>query len=577
MKFLRNKFFLLLLLLSLLNLLVMHYTLISTCEVENELLPIDYVDNLGFVTIEIIWMISFFGCLSWGHMRLAALITWLVTALWSFSNIVYSRYFFQYIPLSAFSESDGLADPIVIRSLVNGFHLVDIYYLFSLLVAVMLFKKMPDLRMRLRSLKYTVVGIVTVILSGMVMHWVLNPTFSPRVYFGVMNYELFRTWRYTSKPLYTNFQRGTLRSLSYAAYETLTGSKELTEEQEKVLSTEISSLKSKQQSDYHLPESVKNVIVVLVESYMSLSVDLKVNGEEVTPFLNSLAHDPNVYYNGHMTSNITCGESSDGQFIYMTGMLPLRSEITITKAKHNVLPALPELLKRERGMQTRMVIPTAAAMWSQDAMCVAYGIDDLHSINEFKGAHKAYLSDDQVVALADSVDTKSRQPFFSFVLTFSMHMPYDKVIDPSFKATEGVMPVDYAHYLNACHFTDKNLRRYFDGLKRKGLYDNSLILIVSDHHVNENFLNLPSTIKERELPVYIINGGFKREEAWSGKCNQLDIYTTLLDLLDIQSEWQGLGHTLLNTSYQNSLPEGSNKWDYSDWMIQTDWFNDKKN
>jgi len=261
----------------------------------------------------------------------------------------------------------------------------------------------------------------------------------------------------------------------------------------------------------------------------------------------------------------------------MTGMLPLRSEITITKAKRNVLPALPALLKRERGMQTRMVIPTAAAMWSQDAMCTAYGIDDLHSINEFKGVHSAYLSDDQVVALADSVDAMTKQPFFSFVLTFSMHMPYDKVIDPSFKATEGIMPEDYAHYLNACHFTDKNLRRYFESLKRKGLYDNSLILIVADHHVNENFLNLPDRFKERELPVYIINGGFKREEAWNGKCNQLDIYTTLLDLLDIQADWQGFGHTLLNTSYQNSLPEGSSKWDYSDWMIQSDWFKDQKN
>ncbi len=312
MKIFRHKYFWLLLLLSLLNLLVMHYTLISTCEVENELLPIDYVDNLGFVTIEVIWIVSFFFFLFWGRIRQAALFTWIVTALWAFCNIVYSRYFFQYIPLSAFAESDGLADPIVIRSLVNGFHVEDLYFLVSLLFAVMLYKKIPVTRLRLTSLKYTAVGIVAVILSGMVMHWVLNPTFSPRVYFGVMNYELFRTWRYTCRPLYTNFQRGTLRSLSYAAYVTLAGSTKLSEDQEHTLVTEINSLKSKQQSDHHLPEGVKNVIVVLVESYMSLSVDLKVNGEEVTPFLNSLAHDPNIYYNGHMTSNITCGESSTG-------------------------------------------------------------------------------------------------------------------------------------------------------------------------------------------------------------------------------------------------------------------------
>jgi lipoteichoic acid synthase len=304
---------------------------------------------------------------------------------------------------------------------------------------------------------------------------------------------------------------------------------------------------------------------------MSFTVDLKVGGEEVTPFLNSLARDSSIYYNGHMRPDITCGESSDGQFIYMTGMLPLRSEITITKTKRNVLPALPKVLKEARGLRSRMVIPTSAAMWSQDAMCKAYGVERLYSVNEYHGSHEPCLSDDQVVALADSVDGLSREPFFSMVLTFSTHMPYDKTVDPTFKATSQVQPEDYANYLNACHFMDRNLQRYVESLKRHGLYDNSLILIVSDHHVQEHFLTLPG-VKQRELPVFIIHGGIDRQNAWTGPCHQLDVFTTLLDLLGIRPAWTGLGHNLINPHYENSLPEGSPKWDYSDWMIQSDWF-----
>ena len=117
----RNKYVWLFLLLSLLNLLVMHYTISATCDAENELHPEDFVDNLAFVTIEVILLFSGLTVLCWGRVRRALLLTWVVTALWSFCNLVYSRFFFQYIPLSAFTESDGLLDPIVIRSLVNGF------------------------------------------------------------------------------------------------------------------------------------------------------------------------------------------------------------------------------------------------------------------------------------------------------------------------------------------------------------------------------------------------------------------------------------------------------------------------
>ena len=320
----RNKYVWLFLLLSLLNLLVMHYTIISTCNAENELHPEDFVDNLAFVTIEVILLFSGLTVLCWGRVRRALLLTWVVTVLWAFCNLVYSRFFFQYIPLSAFTESDGLLDPIVIRSLVNGFRWGDLYFLVSLGLAVFLCRRTPPIRLTFGALRYTLLGILTVILVGIGAHWVCRPILSPSAYFGMLDYELFRTWRYTCRPLYSNFQRGNLRSLAYAAYCEIVGSQSLTAEQEQTLHQQIRELKPLQQSAHQLPDSIQNVIVILVESYMSFTVDLKVGGEEVTPFLNSLARDSSIYYNGHMRPDITCGESSDGQFIYMTGMLPGR-------------------------------------------------------------------------------------------------------------------------------------------------------------------------------------------------------------------------------------------------------------
>ena len=73
-------------------------------------------------------------------------------------------------------------------------------------------------------------------------------------------------------------------------------------------------------SDYSLrvtgrtaSDSIKNVIFILVESYLSVTSDLVIEGKEITPNLNKLKHDSTVYFNGHMRPNVSIGESADGQ------------------------------------------------------------------------------------------------------------------------------------------------------------------------------------------------------------------------------------------------------------------------
>ena len=114
--------------------------------------------------------------------------------------------------------------------------------------------------------------------------------------------------------------------------------------------------------------------------------------------------------------------------------------------------------------------------------------------------------------------------------------------------------------------------KYLEELKAKGLYDNSLIVIVSDHDAHPDYLGMEGKIS-REIPIYIVNGGIDNSNAWTGECNQLDVYTTILDMMGIQSKWHGLGHTLLNKNYQNSVTEDIQE--LSDWIIYSDYFNNK--
>ena len=151
-----------------------------------------------------------------------------------------------------------------------------------------------------------------------------------------------------------------------------------------------------------------------------------------------------------------------------------------------------------------------------------------------------------------------------------MHQPYSKQIDQTFPITDSSIPKDLACYLNACHYTARQIEQYFEHLKQTGLYDNSLIVIAADHPVHNTDFGGVS----KDIPLYIINiPSDIREKMWQGECNQIDVYTTLLDLLGVESDWCGLRHSLLSPNYSNSID--SKKWDVSEWIIRGDYFSAK--
>jgi len=320
-------------------------------------------------------------------------------------------------------------------------------------------------------------------------------------------------------------------------------------------------------------EDTRNLIFIIVESYLSATSDLKVDGKEITPFLNQLKRDSSVYYNGHLQPNINIGESSDGQFIYMSGLLPLKSDITVNLMKGRTVHGLPTLLA-EQGIATHShaIVPTSPTFWEQDAMNDVYGIEKLYSKLDYQGEVPIYrdLNDGQVFEMASQIDSKAQEPFFSLILTMSMHHPYDKCEEHGFTLSDTSLTPEYRNYLVDCHYFDSQLEQYINALRRSGVYDRSVIVITADHHAHYSVLNMAEGAISEELPLYIIHGGIRPERVWQGSCNQLDVYTTLLDLFGLTPQWRGFGHTLLKKDYRNSVTEEVQQC--SEWMIRSDYF-----
>lgn len=569
----RNKWLLLAIACIFSNVLFMHYYIFATCRLEYPLSAFYFFYNLFGCAFDVSVVYALCYLLSGMRLRASLVTTYILLLVWSFCNVMYSRFFGQYLSWSAICQAGNLGDGLVTQSVLTGFRWADLWFVANVPLFYACARRITKRKM---SRSFTI-GYVTLSLSVLVLGlsvqfvdcWRKSHAISLSFYRHTVDNAHLNLSRLSTEPKVTQFVRGSIRGIMFKVVHDMFVDTHLTDNQRDEIRAYYTDYSERDVYAGEAPE-YKNVIFIVVESLLAEVSDLKVDGKEITPCLNNLKRLPGTVYNGKLHPNITVGQSSDGQFIYMTGLLPLRDEVTVSKASSCVFPALPKQISQLGSVNhSRMVIPTDATMWVQDRMCEAYGFDKLVSRPDVDpSGEKEDLNDADVFRAASQFD-KTDSLLFSTILTVSMHIPYDTPVDPSFTLSDASLPSRYKNYLIACHYMDAQLQTYLNNLKQSGVYDECLIVIVADHHPQLDLIDMEGKLDDY-IPLYIVNSGLSNEEYWKGECNQLDVYTTLLDLLEINNDWRGLGYSLLTNSYHNSVSEKA--WELSDWIIKGDYF-----
>ena len=552
-----------------LNLLFMHYYFYFNGILEWAW-KYSVIINIYGVTFDVLFLLVLFLTLFRGRFKPAIAIVQALTLIWSFVNVMYGKFFFQYMSLSAIGEAHGLGNGLVSNSILSAFYWYDLFYLISGICFIIVYKNTQSVKYSSKIiLKLLVIPVLSVLLTIVTFtayhkYYYRYGWESYKLHSLELLYDLYRG----GTPNLAHFQTGCVRVFFcelFDKYYVL----ELTPEQKKQI--EVFYLDHSQRVTNHKRNpQIRNVIFILLESFLSAPIDLKVDGKEITPFLNSLKRDSDVYYNGNMISDIGCGESADGQFIYMTGIMPLKYKMTVGQVKDKTFPSLPKALRNELSINnTEIVIPTSPNFWQQTDMNVVYGIDHSYSLVDITGDNWKEIDDEVVFDFAAQSLSESKPPFFSLILSVSAHHPYDRFFGENLFLKDKSLSEEYKNYLNTCHYTDKQVMNYFQRLKSKGLYENSLIVIASDHYAHLGMLKMTGSVSDY-TPLFIIHGNVDDTNVWKGEFHQLDVFTTLLDLLDIKQEWRGLGHTLLSSKY--SVSTNKDTYNISKMIIEGDYF-----
>lgn len=234
----------------------------------------------------------------------------------------------------------------------------------------------------------------------------------------------------------------------------------------------------------------RNLIVVTLESLQSFTINNEMNGQTITPFLNSLTEDEDTIYFENFYHQTGLGKTSDSEFLLENSLYPLSGGAVFFTHSGNTFNSMAESLG-EKGYSTNVQHANTKSFWNRDIMYESMNIDEFYDIESFEvGEGEAVNWGMKDIPFHEqSVEhmTEMQQPFYSRLLTLTNHHPFtldeeDKLID-EYDSNSGTLN----RYFQTSRYLDESIKVLFEELKEKGLYENSIIVMYGDHYgISEN-------------------------------------------------------------------------------------------
>ena len=316
-------------------------------------------------------------------------------------------------------------------------------------------------------------------------------------------------------------------------------------------------------------EPRKNLVFVICESLESWPIDLEIDGQEVTPYLNSLVSDSTTFYAPNVMTQVCSGHSIDGQLIYTTGLLPTSNTVYSMKYADRNYPSLNKLLKKDRNAKSILMTTDKPTTWNMLAVERAFEYDTvLHRYNWIddeimnRNITDGSFFRQSIAELKKGELWPENSPAMLTFITFSGHHPFvmrEDLRDPHFDVSNKGLPQMLENYISVTHYVDSQLSAVVDYIKGRSDFEDTMIVILGDHEglatSRKEILESSAFAREhvgegRYTPMIILNSPIGGR--YDGVMGQVDVFPTLLDMLGISGDnWRGLGVSVLDASHPN--------------------------
>jgi len=297
----------------------------------------------------------------------------------------------------------------------------------------------------------------------------------------------------------------------------------------------------------------RNVIMIALESTGAQYLKPYGAAEDPMPNLTALTQQAILFENAYAVYP----ESIKGLFSVLCSRYPAID----TKAELCARVTTPSIAQRlgDAGYRTALFHSGRFLYLGMEAIVENRGFEVLEDAGDIGGnRNSSFGVDDEatVERMLGWVDSLSRgDRFFITYLPVAGHHPYDTPAPGPFAGDREV-----GRYRNALHYSDAVLGKLLEGLKQRGLFDETLFVIFGDHSeaFGQHEGNYGHTLficdENVRVPYLIVVPGLIDEPIRIGRIASLiDTAPTILDLVGLPGPASYQGTSLLGKSEQMAL------------------------
>ena len=282
-----------------------------------------------------------------------------------------------------------------------------------------------------------------------------------------------------------------------------------------------------------------NVVILILESFGNEWVGAAGAKKSFTPFLDSLIGESLYFKNG-----IANAKKSNEAVPSILASMPSLSDNPYISSPYatNKIQSLAQHLKLE-GYSSSFFHGATNGSMNFDGFAAQAGFDQYFGRKEYNNeAHYDGtwgILDEYFNPWMARKLTEQSAPFLATLFTISSHHPY--YIPPHMRGKLRKGPQEICESI---HYGDYSLKQFFKEAKKQPWFENTLFVICADHTSATNESEYNQRTEMYKIPIVFYHPSGKLAPKKETQIfQQLDIFPTILDLLNIEKNYYAFGQS----------------------------------
>ncbi len=520
---------------------------------------------MAFV-IQIVWALPVVVLGTYRALKVMLLVAPLIWCL-AFCDIIYMRYFGGVVPLTAWGGAGQLGD--VADSVKALLYPRDIWlFITFILYVIAIVSSIRTYPGKLHSKRWRVIPLLYCIGLAGISTYDINKYFDSKFSTSVLNREDLM-WD-------TGFFQAHIREAALAIKNSFL--------EESLSNTEREDIKAYllQNQKRHVSEKTTqqlsketSVLILQLEAIERWVIDATVDGEAISPFLNSLI-DKGVYFD-RIYDQTGSSSTSDCEYLVLNSLHPVAEGAVVFRHVDNDFVTLAHQLNVPVSQSMHAY---RKGMWNRATLHPKYGFKKSFFQEAFPKKPRVGwgLDDRRFLSEVGQILSEVKEQHFTFVITLSSHHPYTYLNERRrlmnstlLKASDGASKM-LRGYIQSVRYVDDAVERLFRDLKRTGELEHTLVVLYGDHdahlkvtdkdrswlkeHIQTNDYDVASIgrvgFKDERIPLFFVHPDLKPGKN-STIGGQIDVAPTILHVLERPIPDVMQGHNLLNKKNKYTL------------------------